>query len=236
MTPTADPCPPAEEFDKYADGYDAGMGNPIKRLVGSSPADFLRVKARWLDRDLRKQGPLDVLDYGCGIGGLLAELALLRPADRLAGCDVSARMLDRAREKSDREFFHLNPDGIAARAGRYDVVLVSAVLHHVMPPDRPAVYRNLRQLLRPTGRLYVFEHNPFNPVTTWVVKNTPIDRNAVLISAPTVRRGLRAVGFDQFLTRYLMFFPPRFTWLEPGEALFRRVPLGGQFVVRARPA
>ena len=110
------------------------------------------------------------------------------------------------------------------------VIGVWAFLSGTVAPSLPSPFKTWE-----VSRLYIFEHNPFNPVTTWVVKHTPIDRNAVLINAPTVRRGLRSAGFDQFLTRYLMFFPPRFTWLEPGESLFRRVPLGGQFVVRARP-
>jgi SAM-dependent methyltransferase len=147
-------------------------------------------------------------------------------------------MLDvaRARRGPAMEFFHPTADEVADRAGRYDVVTISAVLHHVAPPDRPVVYRNLLRMLKPTGRLYVFEHNPLNPVTVWVVKNTPIDRNALLVSAAGVRRGLRDAGFDGLRTRYLMFFPPRLTWLRGVEAALRWLPLGGQFVVRAEPA
>lgn len=233
---------PVEEFDEYADGYDAGMSNPLKRLVGSSPADFLRVKVRWLLADLRRwgraTGMTTLLDYGCGPGDFLAELVAAGLPGRPAGCDVSGRMLDlaRARRGPAMEFFHPTADEVADRAGRYDVVTISAVLHHVPPPDRPGVYRNLLRMLKPTGRLYVFEHNPLNPVTVWVVKNTPIDRNALLVSAAGVRRGLRDVGFGGLRTRYLMFFPPRLTWLRGVEAALRWLPLGGQFVVRAEPA
>ena len=48
--------------------------------------------------------------------------------------------------------------------------------------------------LRPKGRIYIFEHNPFNPVTRWVVKHTAIDRNAVLLKPAEVRTGLHAAG------------------------------------------
>lgn len=224
------------EFDAYADGYDAGMGNPVKRLVGSSPADFLRVKVRWLMNDLRGRSNVDLIDYGCGPGGLLAELAAAGFPGRLAGCDVSEKMLALARKKwdapSEADFFPATAEEIDERAGRFDVAVISAVLHHVMPPDRPAVYAALAGLLKPGGRLYVFEHNPRNPVTVWVVKNTPIDQNAVLASAGEVKRGLAASGFVGLRSRYLMFFPPRMTWLRPVERLLTRVPLGGQFAVR----
>ena len=56
MKPLSRLAVPAE-FDEYADGYDAGMGNPIKRLVGSSPVDFLRVKIRWLLADIGTMPP-----------------------------------------------------------------------------------------------------------------------------------------------------------------------------------
>ena len=57
------------------------------------------------------------------------------------------------------------------------------------PPERPGLYREVTRLLRPGGRLYVFEHNPWNPVAQWVVRHTPIDRDAVLLGA---RRGALA--------------------------------------------
>ena len=241
MTPLSRPAVPAE-FDEYADGYDAGMGNPIKRLVGSSPVDFLRVKIRWLLADLGRAAgasPVELLDYGCGSGEFLAELAGTGLTNRLAGCDVSERMLAQAENRWTRsttpEWFQPTDTELARREGRYDIITISAVLHHVERPDRPAVYANLRRLLKPGGRLYVFEHNPYNPVTNYVVKNTPIDRNAVLVPPPELRQGLKAAGFAAFRTRYLMFFPPRMTLLRPVESLIRRVPLGGQYVVRAEP-
>ena len=52
------------EFDSHAAHYDGGLDNPIKRLMGSSPDQFIAVKARWL---LRREpglaaGGLAVLD------------------------------------------------------------------------------------------------------------------------------------------------------------------------------
>ena len=47
--------------------------------------------------------------------------------------------------------------------GSFDVVTISAVLHHVPLAERNAVYRELGRMLKPGGRIYVFEHNPRNP-------------------------------------------------------------------------
>ena len=95
MKPLSRLAVPAE-FDEYADGYDAGMGNPIKRLVGSSPVDFLRVKIRWLLADIGKvtaSRPLELLDYGCGSGRVPGRTRGVwpdRPANRLRRIGTNA--------------------------------------------------------------------------------------------------------------------------------------------------
>ena len=38
------------EFDDYAAEYKGGLDNPVKRLLGNSPDQFIAVKARWLMR------------------------------------------------------------------------------------------------------------------------------------------------------------------------------------------
>jgi len=45
------------------------------------------------------------------------------------------------------------------------------------------------------GHVVVFEHNPLNPVTRFVVARTPIDPNAILLRAAEVMRGLSGAGF-----------------------------------------
>ena len=85
--------------------------------------------------------------------------------------------------------------------------------------------------MKPGGRVYVFEHNPLNPVTNWVVKHTPIDQNAILLRAGEVTRGLKEAGFEGVGTSYQMFFPPRLRFLRGVENLLRWLPFGGQYAV-----
>src|SRR5882672_271991 len=89
------------EFDGYADRYDGGLDNPIKRLMGSSADQFIAVKARWLLRHepKLKAGGLAVLDYGCGAGDLMRVLAGLGARAAFTGCDVSGGMLAEAGER-----------------------------------------------------------------------------------------------------------------------------------------
>ena len=49
-------------------------------------------------------------------------------------------------------------------------------------------------VLKPGGRLYVFEHNPRNPLVRYVIARTPIDENAILLDAREVQHGLLGAG------------------------------------------
>lgn len=230
------------EFDRHAATYDGGLDNPVKRLVGRSPDQFIAVKARWL---LRREpglagGGLAFLDYGCGTGDLMRVLARLGARAAWQGCDVSTAMLAEVGRRWPADLGAAPAvaaqDGAAAPfdAGRFDVVAISAVLHHVPPAGRPAVYRELARLLKPGGRLYVFEHNPRNPLVRYVVARTAIDADAILLDPGEVRGGLQAAGLSAPSADYLMFTPPGLPALAAVDRLLAWLPLGAQYAVAAR--
>ena len=230
------------EFDRHAATYDGGLDNPVKRLMGSSADQFIAVKARWLLRrePAFKTGSLAVLDYGCGAGDLMRVLAGLGARAAFTGCDVSAGMLA---EAGNRWPSSLGPaPALAMQAGaltpfadrQFDIVTISAVLHHVPVAERQAVYRELGRVLKPGGRIYVFEHNPRNPLVRYVIARTPIDENAILLDASEVRHGLLDTARYELDTDYLMFMPPGISLLRPIDRTLAWLPLGAQYVVAAR--
>ncbi len=234
--------PPQSEFDAYAADYSAGMDVGLKRCLGSSAESFIEVKASWLLRYLERF-PLRgnaasprLLDYGCGAGTLLHVLSKMKFPAALSGCDVSQEMLKEASKRwpqGEPTRFELI-EGRAPYADRsFDLVVISAVMHHVEIPQRNQVYADALRLLSTGGRLIVFEHNPYNPVTQWVVRHTPIDQNAIMLRPGEVVRGLNAIGKVATRTEYLMFFPPRLTLLRPCERLLAWFPLGAQYAVAA---
>jgi len=112
-----------------------------------------------------------VLDVGCGCGDTTLDLARrVGPAGRVLGVDISAPMLDRARERM-------------RAAGATQVILEQADAQaHPLPPgtfdvvfsrfgvmffvDPTAAFANLRAALRPGGRLafvcwQAFQQNPW---------------------------------------------------------------------------
>ena len=97
--------------------------------------------------------PKVALDYGCGVGRLLIPLA--KTCQRVVGVDVSATMLDRAREhlsRADLTNVDLHrADDLGSIAVPVDLVHSVLVLQHVPPATGMAILETLVDLLAPGG-------------------------------------------------------------------------------------
>jgi SAM-dependent methyltransferase len=238
-----------DAFEGYALGYGAGMEQPLKRWLGRSAEEYLAVKVRWLVRDLRRRplreraeaAPVRLLDYGCGAGTFLRLLHGTGGDWDLHGWDVSPAMLQEAQRRwagMDGVAWRLIAEGASSvgPTGQFDVVVLCCVLHHVMEGERSRTLAEALRAVRAGGRLYVFEHNPRNPVTRWVVRRTALDRGAELVSARALRAGLAALDVRQLRIGYMMFFPPRWSGLRPLEDYLTWCPWGAQYVMVATKA
>ena len=242
--PPDTPASGSPEFDGFASGYAAGMENPLKRLAGTDADVFIDLKAWHMLGDLARR-PLPaappvprLLDFGCGAGAFLRSLARRDFGGEMVGSDISAGMLDEARKtwpagRPSPTWALSTPGRLPFADHSFDIVAALGVLHHVMPADRPAEWREIARVLRPGGRCYIYEHNPFNPLTQWVVRHTAIDANAVLLRPAEVAGGLSAAGLRVSLRHGLMYGPPKWRWAWEVERLVRWIPLGGQYVVAA---
>ena len=113
------------------------------------------------------------------------------------------------------------------------MVFAVCVLHHVDPPDRPALVAEMARVTRPGGLVLVFEHNPLNPLTRRVVRDCAFDEGVELLGRRELERLYRGAGLELLGTEYLLFFPWR---ADTIERRLTRLPFGAQYVVVGRKA
>ncbi len=227
------------EFDKFADEYrDLHAANI--RLSGENPEYFAEYKVADIAAELARDGTVvrKALDFGAGVGYSVPFFARHLPEARLTCLDVSRKSLDLGltRHAGAAEFVHFDGHRIPYDAGTFDVALASCVFHHIPHAQHVELLAEIRRVLVPGGRLFVFEHNPLNPLTRHAVNTCEFDEHAELVPAPTMRRRARDAGFAAAAIRYRIFFPHALRRLRPLEARLTWLPLGAQYYVAARKA
>lgn len=225
------------EFDKFADEYRAMHAANI-RLSGEDPEYFAEYKIVDIAAELARAeiAPRKVLDFGAGVGYSVPFFARHLPAARVTCLDVSRKSLDvgAAQHGGAAEFAHFDGRKIPFEDGTFDAALASCVFHHIPHDEHVALLGEIRRVLRPGGRLFVFEHNPLNPLTLHAVNTCEFDEHAKLMRAPTMRRRIRAAGYVDAAVRYRIFFPHALRGMRPLEAKLTWLPLGAQYYVVGR--
>jgi SAM-dependent methyltransferase len=227
------------EFDKFAEEYLATHETNLA-VTGESPEYFARYKIVEVARRLRALGlsPKRVLDFGCGIGNSAPYLREAFPEAAITGVDVSEKSLAvaRARFPGVAEFVAYDPNSAPpAPAEGYDLIFSSCVFHHIDRREHLPIFHGLRTRLADGGVMAIFEHNPLNPVSRYIVATCPFDENAVLIAARELARRQRKAGFSRVDVTYTGFFPASLKALRPIEPLMGKLPIGAQYYTLARP-
>ncbi|MBI2716597.1 MAG: methyltransferase [Rhizobiales bacterium] len=215
------------EFDEYANTF-ADVASQNTSFFDADYGYFGRYRSNIVKR-ISGANVANILDFGCGVGLGIRPLREAFPECRIVGCDPSQESLVLARaSEPDCEF--MESSAIEPKQ-QFDIVTAVSVFHHIVPSDRDAALRYCFERLKPGGRLFVFEHNPYNPLTRHLVSRCPVDRDAILLKPnETVARFKRA-GFDRVAAEYCLFFPKALAFLRPIETSLGWLPLGGQYYV-----
>ena len=228
------------EFDNFADEYEAMHAASIA-VSGESPDYFAEYKIRDIARDYaRHSSPVDsspkVLDFGSGNGSSVPHVRNHLPGGQLTCLDVSQRSLALAEKRFPAlaQYVHFDGIHIPFPAAHFDLAYAACVFHHIDHIEHVSLLRELHRVIRPGGSLFVFEHNPYNPLTMHVVNNCPFDKNARLIRGAAMKQRLSTAGFAHTNIRYRIFFPRALRLLRPLEAALAWLPLGGQYYALAR--
>lgn len=224
------------EFDQYADQYEEMHARSI-RFSGESPDYFAAYKIAIMKRHAPALlAPHRILDFGAGIGNSVEHVRRSYPQSSIMLADPSAKSLAIARQRFPgvAETSHIVGGSLPFDDGSFELAFAACVFHHADASLHVSMMKELRRVLVPGGSLFIFEHNPANPLTRKAVRDCPFDEDAVLIKPRQLCSRLRLAGFDGARPRYYVFFPAMLRGLRPLEPWLASVPLGGQYYVQAR--
>jgi SAM-dependent methyltransferase len=223
------------EFDRYANNYDQLLRDSARDRFAQN-GEFYHTRKWILIADFFRRhsiscGKLSWLDVGCG------KAELLRYGrgqfGRVVGCDPSAEMV---RDAGGTEVYLQNaPDVLPFPDASFDFATAVCVYHHVDEAARIPLTWEIRRVLRPNGIFCMIEHNPFNPVTRFIVNRCPVDVDAHLLTAGRAKRYMAKAGLQHVEQQYFLYLPQKYFERIGGvEWALRRLPLGGQCAVFAR--
>jgi len=221
------------DFDVFSEEYRAIHTKNLK-LSGAESEYFCEHKIL----EIKKQegsSPLKMLDFGCG-DGLISEYFIRHfPFGSYYGIDVSPENIKQAllRKSDNCSFYQYPGNELPFKDETFDIALAANVFHHIDRKDHVKTIMEIFRTLKPGGRFYIFEHNPLNPLTQWIVRTCIFDKKARLLLPCHFKRYFRDSGMSVYKTRYLLFFPRHriFKWFFKFEEYLTKLPIGAQYLI-----
>jgi ubiquinone/menaquinone biosynthesis C-methylase UbiE len=188
----------SSHFDQIAAVYDESLPAHVVE-------HYLRKRTRFVLEHCPRGAALDV---GCGTGALAARLS--DAGYEVIGLDPSDGMLEVLRGRAP---------GVHAVQGSgtalpfdddsFDLVLTVAVMHHIADPARVrATLREMVRVMRPGGRVLIWDHNPRNPYWRFLMARVPQDTGAErLVGEQEIVSGLSSAGARIVLRAQLGLVP-----------------------------
>lgn len=218
------------QFDQFADNYEQVLDRAIA-VSGEDLSYFAGYKADYLRRVLPPSSSSKVLDFGCGIGLLSGFLKASFPDLRVDGFDLSENCITKVDERLKQQgTFTSRMDDLAHD---YGLIVVANVMHHVLPGKRQKLIDELAERMIPGGILSIFEHNPANPATRWIVDRCPFDEDAILLPVRETITYLCNAKLKLKHRDYIVFMPRPLAWFRTLERWLRWLPMGAQYALLA---
>ena len=220
------------DFDSFAEDYRNILQGSIKNLSEYDVEHFAEYKIKALKEKLNFS-PKNILDFGCG-DGISCELFREHfPDATITGVDISSESIKIAkdREIKNSSFEIYNGDELAFKDNSFDLIFAACVFHHIQDSDRKKCASEIFRVLKEEGKVFVFEHNPINPLTRKVVKDCAFDKDAKLIFPKDLSRIFQESGFKKISTNYTLFVPRYkfFNKLFALEKYLNKLPIGAQY-------
>jgi ubiquinone/menaquinone biosynthesis C-methylase UbiE len=225
-----------DDFDEFAEDYRAIHTANVK-LSGADSFYFARMKIELLQL-WEKNKQAIVLDIGCGDGATELFMQQYFPKWKVNAIDISVRSIITAEKRNiDTASFSVY-DGLTIpfKDESFDVVFMAGVLHHIDLTLHQTIIKEIHRVLKKEGRLYVFEHNPLNPLTKYLVKTCIFDKDARLLRSNYTSGLLKQHQLSITDKDFIIFFPrkgllSKFIFIEKW---LKWLPFGGQYLIRAK--
>ena len=223
-------------FDLHAESYEKQMAEDLKFFIEET-GYLAEYKVKIVKETLEDKKPRNILEYGCGIGMNINFFNKHFGQSEIYGCDISKKSLEVAEERNHErvKFFLITEENSAKYKNFFDVIFVSCVFHHIQPSHRLNSMKNIFSLTKPGGVFYLFEHNPYNPITRKIVNECIWDTDAILLKPGESYNLTKEAGFTpEHRRKYTLFFPGFLRFLRRTEKFISFLPLGGQYYIKAR--
>jgi SAM-dependent methyltransferase len=199
------------------DYYTKAKADAFKRAVSTNFAHLRKPK---------------LLDVGCGHGLIHPYLA---SSFAIVGTDVANEVLTlAARQNPGVSYVPYGGTKLPFADASFDLALAICVMHHVPPAEWLNFLGEMKRVVKPEGGIFVFEHNPFNPFTRYVVSHNDLDRGVTLLSGGRLRKLMREAGLRAPLTENILFTPFSQRLFTQLDKVLKWCPIGAQYFTFAR--
>jgi ubiquinone/menaquinone biosynthesis C-methylase UbiE len=151
--------------------------------------------ARYVNEVLRPEPGIRMLDVGCGPANILSYL----PSVEYTGIDLNKKHIAFARQKyGDRGQFLVGnaADNLTQDERKFDLINVSALLHHLADNEAVSLFSTLKRLLQPSGRIVTID-NVWLPTQRFAVKFVnKLDSGMNIRTPEGYLKLLSGLGFD----------------------------------------
>ena len=218
------------DFNEYSHSYDEIIKSQLKHLGDISY--YAEYKVKILKALTSKKENINILEFGCGIGRNLFYIKQYFPKANIFGFDISEKSLTVAKKIDDSFVLINNIERLKEKyLNHFDIIFIAGVYHHIPPKDRNKNTAILLTLLKDGGKLLLFDHNPYNPITRRLVSTCEFDKDAVLLTLNEIKQLFKKNHFKVIFSKYTLFFPPKLKKIAFLENCLKWIPLGGQYCV-----
>ncbi|MDR0472888.1 MAG: methyltransferase domain-containing protein, partial [Treponema sp.] len=220
-------------FDNIADSYEEELKNSLGKYGRRDIAIFAEYKIKIIKSKLFKT-PANVLEFGCGTGRNTLFLKKWFPESNIYGCDISEKSLEiasKANPTVQYDKITTPADLFEVYKEPFDCIFISNVFHHIPFNEHQIWLDALYRITSEEGIVFIFEHNPYNPITKRVFSSSEIDKGAFMLKPSYCQKLLQNTNFTNINRRYTLFFLWRNSFFESVERMLYWLPLGAQYYV-----